>query len=178
MTMAHRAFAFDYPKFHDELRPVLLRALETNDTTALRGWIDAHLSLLVDPDDGEPLPKNWQKSLALGDVHELGDFALTKYYDGDLDIGLDVDWEALGELLEKSGLDPALTLGTALGQDDAPFDPGRQGSYFQTPAEVAAAVTQLQTLLQAQPALATQLAPLQGMFQQAARHRCGLYVTF
>ncbi len=178
MTLAHRAFAFDHTRFHDELRPVLLRALETTDTTALRAWIDAHLNLLVDPYEGEPLAKNWEKSLETGDVHELGDFALTKYYDGDLDIGLDVDWQDVGELLEKSGLAPALTLGTPLGPRDAPFDPGRQGSYFQTPAEVAAAVASLQTLLQAQPALATELAPLQGMLQQAARHRCGLYVTF
>jgi hypothetical protein len=178
MTMAHRAFAFDYSKFHAELRPVLLGALETNDTTALQSFIDSNRGVLVDPDQGEPLPKNWHALLDVGDVHELGDYALTKYYDGDLDIGLDVDWEPLAELLEKSGLDPALTLGTPLGEEDAPFDPGRQGSYFQTPTEVAAAVAQLQALLQAQPALTTELLPLQGMFQQAARHRCGLYVTF
>lgn len=178
MTMAHRAFAFDYAKFHDELRPVLLAALETGDAAALRAWIDANLAVLVDPDEGEPLSKNWQALLEVGDVHELGDYALTKYYDGDLDIGLDVDWEELAELLEKSGLAPGLTLGTPLGGDDAPFDPGRQGSYFQTPADVTAAVAQLQALLQTQPALATDLLPLQGMFQQAARHRSGLYVTF
>ncbi len=178
MTLAHRAFAFDYARFNDELRPVLLSALETTDTAALVTWIDAHLSQLVDPDEGEPLPKNWQKSLAVGDVHELGDFALTKYYDGDLDIGLDTDWQDLGELLEKSGSDPAIVLGTPLGPEGAEFDPGRQGSYFQTPVEVMTALEQLRNLLEAQPALATELAPLQGMFQQAARHRCGLYVTF
>ena len=178
MTIAHQTFAFDYARFHDELRPVLLRALETSDTAALRGWIDDQVNLLVDPDEGEPLPKNWSSQLEVGDVHELGDFALTKYYDGDLDIGLDVDWEDVGELLQKSGLKPAITLGIPLGPAEAPFDPGRQGSYFQTAAEVAAALTELQALLQAQPALATELAPLQGMLQQAARHRCGLYITF
>lgn len=178
MTMAHRAFAFDYTKFHDELRPVLVGALETADTAGLRAWIDANLGVLVDPYEGEPLPKNWQAVLEVGDVHELGDYALTKYYDGDLDIGLDADWQELTELLEKSGLDAALTLGTPLGPEQAPFDPGRQGSYFQTPGEVTAAVAQLQGLLQSHPALATDLLPLQGMFQQAARQRSGLYVTF
>ena len=79
---------------------------------------------------------------------------------------------------KKAGLEPAITLGTALGPAEAPFDPGRQGSYFQTAAEVATALADLQALLQAQPALATELAPLQGMLQQAARHRLGLYVTF
>ena len=111
-------------------------------------------------------------------MHELGDFALTKYYDGDLDIGLDTDWQKIGERLEKSGLDRALPLGAALGPKGAEFDPGRQGSYFQTAGEVTSALEQLQALLQSEPALATDLAPLQGMFQQAARHGRGLYVTF
>lgn len=178
MSMLHRAFAFDYAAFHDQLRPLLLRALETDDRSELCGFIDANLKLLVDPYEGEPLAKNWQALLESGDVQELGDFALTKYYDGDLDIGLDADWEAIGELLEKWGSSMALTLGTPLGTLEAPFDPGRQGAYFQTAADVTAALTSLQALLQAQPSLAAELAPLQGMLQQSARSRRGLYVTF
>src|SRR6476620_10923288 len=111
MTMAHRAFVFDDARFHDELRPVLLQALETSDTAALRSWIDDQRELLVHPDEGEPLTKDWQSQLEVGDVHELGDLALTKYYDQDLDIGLDVDWDRVGQLLQKSGLEPAITLG-------------------------------------------------------------------
>ena len=124
------------------------------------------------------MSKNWQASLEAGDLQELGDFALTKYYDGDLDIGLDVDWEAIAELLEKSGLAPSMTLGTSLGPSDAPFDPGRQGAYFQSSGEVSAALAELQALLQAKPALTTELMPLQGMLQECARTRRGLYVTF
>ena len=178
MSMLHRAFAFDYAAFRDQLRPLLLRALETNDPSELCGFIDANLNLLVDPYDGEPLVKNWREMLEHGDVQELGDFALTKYYDGDLDIGLDVDWKAIGELLEKSGSSQAITLGTPLGTPEAAFDPGRQGAYFQTAADVAEGLASLQTLLQAQPSLASELAPLQGMLQQSARSRRGLYVTF
>jgi len=178
MSMLHRAFAFDYAAFHDQLRPLLLRALETDDGSGLGAFIDANLNLLVDPYEGEPLAKNWRALLESGDVQELGDFALTKYYDGDLDIGLDVDWKAIGELLDKSGSSRAITLGAPLGTPEAPFDPGRQGAYFQTAADVADALTGLQTLLQAQPSLASELAPLQGMLQQAARSRRGLYVTF
>jgi hypothetical protein len=178
MTMPHRAFAFDYAAFHAELEPALLRALESEDEAELRAFIEANLRLLVDPYEGEPLTKNWQALLETGDLQELGDFALTKYYDGDLDIGLDADWEAIGELLEKSGLNPAITLGTPLGRSEAPFDPGRQGAYFQTGIEVSQALTELQALLQAQPSLATELMPLQGMLQQSARSRRGLYVTF
>jgi hypothetical protein len=178
MTLAHRAFAFDYVAFHEQLRPVLLRALAANDGAELRGFIDANLAQLTDPYEGEPLVKGWQGLLEKGDVHELGDFALTKYYDSDLDIGLDIDWESIGDLLEQSGVSPTIVLGTALGPLEAPFDPGHEGAYFQTAAEVSEALIQLQTLLQAQPTLASELAPLQGMLQQAARGRRGLYVTF
>lgn len=178
MSLAHRAFAFDYPAFAAELLPLLQRALETGKDAELGAFIDQNLNVLVDPYEGEPLAKNWQASLEAGDVQELGDFALTKYYDGDLDIGLDIDWEAIGELLQKSGLSPNMVLGTALGPPDALFDPGRQGAYFQTAAEVNAALAELQTLLQANPSLATELLPLQGMLQECARTRRGLYVTF
>lgn len=178
MILAHRAFAFDYTAFHDQLRPLLLKALEANDDSELRSFINANLSQLTDPYEGEPLEKGWQALLENDDVQELGDFALTKYYDSDLDIGLDIDWEAIGELLEKAGVSPTMVLGTALGPLDAPFDPGRQGAYFQSNTDVAEALAQLQTLLHAQPALASDLAPLQGMLQQAARGRRGLYVTF
>ena len=176
--MAHRAFAFDYAAFDAELRPVLLGALEAADGAAVLEWIEANLRDLVEPESGDPLPKNWQALLEDGDVHELGDFALTKYYDGDLDIGLDADWQKIGDLLEKSGLARAPVLGTPLGPPGAAFDPGRQGSYFQSAADVSGALEPLQALLQAQPALATDLSPLQGMLQQAVRHGRGLYVTF
>jgi len=178
MPLAHRAFAFDYAAFQAELRPLLLRALEAGNDSELCAFIDAHLNVLVDPYEGEPLTKNWRSSLEAGDVQELADFALTKYYDGDLDIGLDVDWEAIGELLEKSGLSPNMVLGTALGPPQASFDPGRQGAYFQTASDVNAALAELQALLQAKPSLTTELLPLQGMLQECARTRRGLYVTF
>lgn len=178
MPMAHRAFAFDHAAFQTELGPLLLRALATGEDSELRAFIDANLNVLVDPYEGEALTKNWQASLEAGDIQELADFALTKYYDGDLDIGLDVDWEAIGELLEKSGMSPAITLGSPLGAPEAQFDPGRQGAYFQTAIEVNAALSELQALLQANPSLTTELLPLQGMLQECARTRRGLYVTF
>jgi hypothetical protein len=178
MNLAHKAFAFDYAAFDDQLRPLLLKALSANDGAELGRFIDANLDQLTDPYEGEPLVKGWRGLLENGDVNELGDFALTKYYDSDLDIGLDIDWEAIGDLLENAGVSPTMVLGTALGPVEAPFDPGRQGAYFQTAAEVSEALVQLQALLQAKPALASELAPLQGMLQQAARGRRGLYVTF
>lgn len=178
MPLAHRAFAFDEDAFRAELAPLLLRALETGEDAQLHAFIDANLNVLVDPYEGEPLSKNWQEALEQGDIQELGYFALTKYYDGDLDIGLDMDWQAIEELLRETGSNPAITLGSAFGPAQARFDPGREGAYFQTAAEVNVALTELQALLQSNPSLTTDLLPLQGMLQECARTRRGLYVTF
>jgi hypothetical protein len=178
MTMSHRAYAFDHAAFRSELSELLLRALQANETNELATWIDAHRSRLTDPYQGEPLEENWRDALEPGDVHEHGDLALTHFYDSELDIGLDTDWESIAELLEKSGSSGALTLGSALGPEEAPFDPGRQGAYFQTEAEVQQGLRDVRALLERHPLLAEPLAPLEGMLSQAARRGQGLYVTF
>lgn len=175
--MSHRAFAFDHAAFVAELRPLLLRALETNDAQELAAFIDAQRGQLTDPYEGEPLTEAWRDLLEVGDVHEHGDFALTKYYDSDLDIGLDDAFEDIAELLEQSGSSGALTLGEQLGPDDACFDPSRQGAYFQSEAEVRDAAAELGAVLARQPVLAEPLSPLRGMLEEAARQKKGLYVT-
>lgn len=175
--MTHRAFAFDYAAFAAELREIVVRALESKDPQELARWIDAERANLTDPYEGEPLADSWRDLLEVGDVHEHGDFALTKYYDGDLDIGLDEAFEDIADLLEESGSSGALTLGEPLGPEEACFDPGRQGTYFQTEEEVASAFAELDGLLAREPALREPLAPLAGMLGQATRQKKGLYVT-
>ncbi len=175
--MTHRAFAFDYAAFAAELRPLLLGALETNESEPLAAWIDREREHLTDPYEGEPLPQSWRSLLEVGDVHEHGDFALTKYYDSDLDIGLDEAFEDIADLLEGSGSTGAFTLGEPLGPEEAPFDPSRQGAYFQTEAEIAAALAEVRVLLAREPSLKEPLSPLEGMLGQAARQKKGLYVT-
>jgi hypothetical protein len=178
MTMTHRAFAFDYAAFSAELRPLLLRALEANDAAELAAFIEQNLAQLSDPYAGDALTAEWRSLLEEGDVHEHGDFALTKFYDSDLDIGLDADWEDIGERLEHAGSSGNLMLGSPLGPEASPFDPGRQGAYFQSEAEVVDAERELVTLLERSPALEEPLAALRGMLSQAARRGKGLYVTF
>jgi hypothetical protein len=178
MTLTHRAFAFDHAAFDVELRPLLLDALVTNDTAALAAFIDRNLAQLTEPDEGAALSSSWRDLLTGGDVNELGDFALTKFYDGDLDIGLDADWQAIGDLLEGAGSTGNLMLGASLGPESAPFDPSGEGSYFQTEVEVAAAERELLALLEQNPGLAAPLAALRGMLGQAVRQGRGLYVTF
>lgn len=175
--MAHRAFAFDHAAFTAELRPLLLRALESNDSGEIAAWIDRERARLTDPYEGEPLGEKWRDLLEVGDVHEHGDFALTAFYDSDLDLGLDEAFEDIADLLEESGSTGSLTLGEPLGPEDASFDPTRQGAYFQTEAEVASAYAEVATLSATQAGLKEALAPLHGMLGQAAKLKKGLYVT-
>jgi len=73
--------------------------------------------------------------LERGDAHELGDLALTKYYDPAEDQGLQEHWLAI-EGGMPAPLRPSL-LGASFGPTSNYFDPGRMGSYFQT-SEMAA----------------------------------------
>lgn len=178
MTMPHLAYAFAYSAFREELAPALERALATGEGDELRSFIDANLAALSDPYEGEPLPDDWRELLESGDVQELGEFALTKYYDADLDMGLDQDYAGIASDLEQAGVGAALLLGTPLGTAPKLFDPGRQGAYFQTEAEVRSSLGTLHQLVTKAPALSEPLAPLLGLFGQAVRAGKGLYVTF
>lgn len=178
MTMLHRAYAFAHSEFLAELAPLLERALRSDDGAELARFIDDNLDALTDPYEGEPLTASWQELLESGDVQELGDFALTKYYDGDLDMGLDADFIDVKEELTEAGIDPLLLLGTRLGPASQPFDPGRQGAYFQSEADVARALETVRELIVRRPALSEPLSPLLGLLTQAVRQGKGLYVTF
>lgn len=178
MTMLHRAYAFAHAAFRAELAPLLEAALSTGDGAPLASFIDQHVDSLTDPYEGEPLTKDWRESLDAGDAQELGDFALTKYYDGDLDMGLDLDWLDVKSELTHAGEDAQLLLGAPFGPASQPFDPGQQGSYFQSEEEVERAHATVQRLAAKSPELAEALAPLLGMLGQATQQRRGLYVTF
>ena len=74
--------------------------------------------------------------LANRDAHEYGDHALTKYYDASNPEqgGVGYAWIELSDQL------PAPACRSLLGEPIGPrhnlFDPGRMGSYFQTPEQV------------------------------------------
>jgi hypothetical protein len=171
--MNHQAFAFDYAAFERELRPLLTSALASDDPRELGEWIDANLSQLTDPYEGEPLTEDWRERLEAGDVQEHGDFALGKFYDFDLEMGLADDWQAIDEQLERAG-SSALVLGRPL----AGFDPGRQGSFFQSENEAQQSLAALTALVEREPKLGALFAPAVGMLQEAVRAKRGLYVTF
>jgi hypothetical protein len=133
--MCHKAFAFDWHGFEqDQLHDLLAQALETNDTAALKAYIETNRHFLKDPCEGEPLDNNWLTMLENRDVHEFGDFALTRFYDPTDDFGIWDQWKDVDEILPDNA--KAATLGVSFCRNGNHFDPGRLGSYFQTPDQV------------------------------------------
>jgi len=168
--MEHKAYAFDWQDFADELCPVLLESLETGAVQGLRDFITLNRNQLTDPYAGAPLKANWQRLLSNRDVHEYGDYALTKYYDVGMDRGIGYAWMELSEQLPVEAR--RALLGKVLGPQQCCFDPGRMGSYFQTPAQVAASLNVL---------TGHQALGLEGfcdLLADCVANGFGLYVTF
>jgi hypothetical protein len=178
MSMDHSAFLFDYRRFSRELRPILVKALDDQSARILVQWIEKHREQVVDPYEGNPLEANWEQQLPSRTVHVYGDFALTKYYDPLDSIGLEYEWSEIGEYLDEVGSREAVILGTALGVEREPFDPGGMGSYFQTEATVRSNLAEVEQLIRDNPTGLDKLQPVATMLRAAAKTERGLYVTF
>jgi len=165
MSMEHRAFVFDYGAFARELLPLLTIALQRNDVTRLLSFVETNRDELVDPYEGEPLTVDWRSMLEVEDAHQVGDFALTKYYDPLLDIGVGDDWLSLREPLRN------VLLGRTVGPPDNPFDPGKMGSYFQSIDETKAAWALVKRLSNV-PDIVSEF------YRRALSEPKGLYITF
>lgn len=174
MSMDHKAFAFNDDAFRSELRGLLEQALQEGQVATLRAFIEAHRAELSDPYEGAPLDDDWESQIEIKDAHQYGDFALTKYYDPTDDVGLGASWQAVDEVLTSHGLAEHILLGASL----AGFDPGKQGSYFQSPTMVRENLRRVDDLLATKPALTGQLAALRSMLDATARRGMGLYITF
>jgi hypothetical protein len=170
MSMSHKAYAFDWRWFECDLRPLLEDALVTDNARRLETFIDDHREVLTDPYEGEPLADDWRETLENRDVHEYGDYALTRFYDPANDCGIGGAWARLSERLSQPAADALL--GCTIGPPMRLFDPGRQGSYFQASAQVPQSLAMLKPL--ALPDLAVFIA----LLEQCAAERCGVYVTF
>jgi hypothetical protein len=168
--MEHKAYAFDWSRFEFDLDPLLMEALATNDPTRLAEYIDRHLAELTDPYEGEPLPADWRNGLENRDVHEYGDYALTRFYDPADCRGVGYEWARLSEELPEPAANAML--GFSVGPPERLFDPGRYGSYFQTPRRVRESLAALGLL--ACPELAGYLE----LLKRCAAEGRGVYVTF
>lgn len=170
MSMSHKAFAFDWIGFDRELAPTLALALKEDATAPLEAFIDDHLDDLCDPYEGEPLLIDWRALLSVGDVQEVSDFALTKYYRLVEDFGVGDNWLDLSTDLSES--QQRALLGEPFGEKGHLFDPGRMGAYFQSPERVAEALRLLQVSGD------ERLEQFIGRLSEVVAAKKGLYVTF
>ncbi len=170
MTMSHKAYAFDHAAFTTELAPLLRDALQTGSRESLDRFVDHFRPVLSHPWGAVPLPASWREELEVGDVQEVADLALTKYYTPDGEAGVGEAWPAWQE---SAPPDVArCLLGAPFGPVECPFDPGRMGSYFQSPEEVIASQICLSRMV------TPSLARFKELLAHAASLRKGLYVTF
>lgn len=177
--MEHKAFLLDEKTFQNELSPILYEALEHNNAAPLQFFIEENLEQLTDPYEGEPLDEDWKTMLELRTPEEYGDFALTKYYRVCDDIGLGEDWDEMDDYFREWQEDLSVTiLGKPFGPTEDYFDPGKMGSYFQSPEEVAESLEKLIEHARAFPQRKHQLAQAIELLEKAVQAGQGLYVTF
>lgn len=178
MSSEHKAFIFDYSDFESQLKAILENALASGDSSSIKRYIAENLAHLKDPYEGEMLNENWESMLEIQDPHQYGDFALTKFYDALEDIGLGYDWESIQDLLSHKSNCKTIILGLPIGLDNNYFDPGKLGSYFQSPAEVKQHLRLLENIIDDNPDLASLLDSAFQMLQAASQVDKGLYITF
>jgi hypothetical protein len=177
--MSHSAYAFDWRAFErDGLPGLLSRALDTGDTSGLLAYVERYRAVLKDPCEGDPLDEDWQDLLENRDVHEYGDYALTRFYDPDADHGLGYCWNEIDGALGEE--DRRALLGSPFGPMHSSFDPGRYGSYFQTPRQAADSLARVRRF--DLPWQDEQdrgfLRRLIGLLEECVAGGMGLYVTF
>jgi hypothetical protein len=170
MPMEHKAYAFDWSAFEFDLHPMLVAALTAKNTAALAAYIDEHLAELTDPYEGEPLSADWRDTLENRDVHEYGDYALTRFYDPADCWGIGYEWSRLSDELPTPAANALL--GSPVGPDKNLFDSGRLGSYFQSPKRVRESLGALQ------PHTCPDLARYLELLERCVAERHGVYVTF
>lgn len=170
--MEHKAFVFRYSAFKAELLPLLEEALVTGDPSPLAAFIESERESFRDPYEGEPLDDDWQSLLDIADVHQYGDFALTRYYNPTEDIGLGHAWGEVERLLESRLGGSGAILGRPVGAEGVLFDPGKMGSYFQSNEDVQRNLAEVEQVRE--PMLNSVVA----LLRRAVEEGTGIYVTF
>lgn len=180
MSFEHKAFVFDIDRFSRELKPLLESCLSSGNIDQVRDFIVSNKRFLVDPYEGVALDDSWEDMIEEKDPHQYGDFALTRYYSPADDRGLGSWWSPVQELVsDKSGLSFSPFLGVPIGSDEAFFDPGKMGSYFQTTYEVSESLSKLLEVTGKIPDEALEVVgEFKKMLERAIGEKKGLYVTF
>ncbi|ROL70990.1 hypothetical protein BK634_07525 [Pseudomonas chlororaphis] len=180
MSYEHKAFIFDIDGFNRELKPLLEGSLRSGNIDQVRDFIISNKQSLVDPYEGFALEDDWEDMIESKDVHQYGDFALTKYYSPTDDRGLGLWWSVSQELFsDESKLRFSPFLGVPLGSDENFFDPGKMGSYFQTQNEVSESLSKVLEVEGKVPDDALEaVREFKKMLEQAIDEKKGVYITF
>lgn len=175
MSMSHKAYAFEDQRFQAECAALLTAALRSNDPALLRPFIEANWSHLKDPYEGGPLTREWwAEAVDENDVHQVAEVGLTLFFDPGDDRGLCGEWIDIDALLDGQPAQAAL-LGEPFGPTENYYNPGRQGSYFQSPEMVRAS----RALLSAHDPIAAASWPhFLSLLDDSLRSGRGLYITF
>ncbi len=180
MSLEHKVFILDSESFYHELKPLIEQCLRSSNVDEIREFILMNKSSLSDPYEGEQLADDWEDMIEDKDVHQYGDFALTKYYSPIFEMGLGTDWENIKKLfdgIQEQSFSPIL--GVPLGIEGEYFDPGKMGSYFQNSSEVKESLSILNMIEESVPSdLIENYYEFKKILELAVKENKGLYVTF
>ncbi|MEH1942426.1 MAG: hypothetical protein V7L01_19730 [Nostoc sp.] len=113
------------------------------------------------------------------DINQYGDFAITKYYNPQCNIGLGYNWMPLYDILPNElDKDVSPLLGKFFGIPGNYFNPGKMGSYFQSLEQVKNNFELLNFLLNENKEHLPNLALLMKMLSNALDLKKGLNITF
>ena len=191
MSMEHKSFLFNTSAFTKELSEIILTAGETDNEKLLISFINQNLNDLKSPYSGEELTVEWIEELETEDIQELADFAMTKYYNPDEELGLSYSWELLLELFDELDLkfnNEYYILGKSLDSENFTLDPGRMGLGFIDSQQISSIHKELISLKQnfinifetesLDKEVIQAYEELIEIYEEAKESNCGLLMTF
>jgi hypothetical protein len=191
MSMEHKSFLFNTSAFTKELSEIILTAGETDNEKLLISFINQNLNDLKSPYSGEELTAEWIEELETEDIQELADFAMTKYYNPDEELGLSYSWELLLESFDELDLkfnNEYYILGKSLDSENFTLDPGRMGLGFIDSQQISSIHKELITLKQnfinifetesLDKEVIQAYEELIEIYEEAKESNCGLLMTF
>jgi len=191
MSMEHKSFLFNTSAFTKELSEIILTAGETDNEKLLISFINQNLNDLKSPYSGEELTAEWIEELETEDIQELADFAMTKYYNPDEELGLSYSWELLLESFDELDLkfnNEYYILGKSLDSENFTLDPGRMGLGFIDSQQISSIHKELVTLKQnfinifetesLDKEVIQAYEELIEIYEEAKESNCGLLMTF
>jgi len=191
MSMEHKSFLFNTSAFTKELSEIILTAGETDNEKLLISFINQNLNDLKSPYSGEELTAEWIEELETEDIQELADFAMTKYYNPDEELGLSYSWELLLESFDELDLkfnNEYYILGKSLDSENFTLDPGRMGLGFIDSQQISSIHKELISLKQnfinifetesLDKEVIQAYEELIEIYEEAKESNCGLLMTF